>query len=39
MRLASAVKRICGALTMMHLYRVIGFNDLNHDVTQISRAT
>jgi hypothetical protein len=24
---------------MMHLYRVIGFNDLNHDVTQISRAT
>ena len=39
MRLASAVKRNWGALAMMHLYRVIDFNDLNHDVTQISRAT
>jgi hypothetical protein len=39
MSLASAVKGICDSLAMMHLYRVIGFNDLNHDVTQISRAT
>ena len=39
MRLAWPVKRIGGALAMMHLYRVIDFTGLNQDVIQISRAT
>jgi hypothetical protein len=39
MSLASAVKGICDSLAMMHLYRVIGFIDLNRDVIQISLVT